>query len=351
MILQIGNFNMVKSKMKKQEINKFMGLKIRRSFLFYFFSVYILSLFFWWWTMIFYKNNQLYREKELQLYYQYDQSESVQFMNENESLMKEKEKQRWMIIGEGATFLILILLGMYRLRINISREVGLASMEKNFLLSITHELKSPLASARLNLQTLNNRKLSEEQQKLLLRNTESDVIRLNDLVEKILLASKMGHHSMQMIVEELNLSELAEECIDAVLNRNPELKIDTQIEDSVWVNGDDVMLKSLVLNLLENAVKYAPQNTSIGLSLKKENKMAVLEVSDQGKAIPEEEQERIFKRFYRMGNEETRTHTGVGLGLYIVHEVTMMHHGDIKIVNKKPSGKAFKVEIPYIGGI
>lgn len=323
----------------------------RRYIIFYFLAAYMLAVFFWWWTMMFRKDNELYREKVQQLYYRYQQEESSLYIKEYERLMEERERQRWMIIGEGATFLILMVFGIYRLRSTVRKEVGVAGRERNFLLSITHELKSPLASAKLNLQTLNTRQLSPEQQKLLLQNTEADVIRLNDLVEKILLASRMGHQNMQIQKDEVNFSELAEDCSESILLRNPDVQLDIDVEDGIWINGDEVMLKSLVLNLLENAVKYAPKNTPIGLRLNKVADMAVLDICDEGKSIPDEEKTKIFERFYRMGSEDTRTTTGVGLGLFIVQQVASMHHGNVRIVDKKETGKIFRVEIPYIGAI
>lgn len=311
----------------------------------------MLLVFFWWWIMMFRKDNELYRDKVQLLYYRYQQEESSLYISEYEDLMDEKERKKWMIIGEGATFLILMVFGIYRLRSTITKEIDVADRQRNFLLSITHELKSPLASAKLNLQTLNTRTLTLDQQKLLLHNTELDVTRLNDLVEKILLASRIGHDNIHIHKEEVNFSELIEDCIDSTKIRNPQMQINIDLTSGVWLNGDEVLLKSLVLNLLENAGKYAPKSTPIGISLNKINDMAVLDVCDEGKTIPDEEKVKIFDRFYRMGSEDTRTTIGVGLGLYIVQQVAMMHHGTVIIVDKKDIGKIFRIEIPYIGAI
>lgn len=326
-------------------------LKRKRYLIFYFIVVYMLLVFFWWWIMMFRKDNELYRDKVQLLYYRYQQEDSSLYISEYEDLMDEKERKKWMIIGEGATFLILMVFGIYRLRSTITKEVVVADKQRNFLLSITHELKSPLASAKLNLQTLNTRTLSLDQQRLLLHNTESDVTRLNDLVEKILLASRIGHDNMHIHKEEVNFSEITEDCIEATKNRNPQMQMNIDLTDGVWLNGDEVLLKSLVLNLLENAVKYAPKNTPISLRLNKVNEMAVLDVCDEGKPIPDEEKIKIFDRFYRTGSEDTRTTIGVGLGLYIVQQVALMHHGTVKIIDRKEIGKIFRIEIPYIGAI
>ncbi len=326
-------------------------LSHRRNLFFYFLSAYLLAMFFWWWFMMMQQSKELYREKEQVLYYLYEHGESEEVLKEHETLIQERERKKWMIIGEGTTFLVLMLLGMYRLKSTIQKELNLAGMESNFLLSITHELKSPLASARLNLQTLSSRNLSQEQQNLLIRNTESDVTRLNNLVEKILLASRIGHQNMGVEKEELNYSELVEECVEAIIKRNPTAIVNSDIDDQIWVNGDEVMLKSLVLNLLENAVKYAPRHTPIELGLDKKGDKAVLSVGDEGDMIPEREKIKIFDRFYRMGSEETRTSIGVGLGLFIVKQVALMHHGNVRITEKNQKGKTFKVEIPYIGAV
>jgi len=323
----------------------------RRNLFFYFLSLYLLAMFFWWWFMILRQSKELYIEKEQLLYLVSQQGESGMFEEQHEKLLDEKQRKQRMIIGEGITFLVLMLFGMYRLRATVQKEIDLAGKESNFLLSITHELKSPLASAKLNLQTLKTRSLSRDQQTLLLENTETDITRLNNLVEKILLASRIGHESLTTHKEELNFSELVESCAEDMVNRNSEFKLKIDIQDEVWVNGDELMLKSLVLNLLENAMKYTPEDTFVELGLNKEHDMIVLSISDEGHVIPNEEKSKIFDRFYRMGSEETRTSSGVGLGLFIVKQVALMHHGHVKIVDNKHKGKTFKVEMPYIGTI
>ncbi|MCO5231507.1 MAG: HAMP domain-containing histidine kinase [Chitinophagales bacterium] len=300
--------------------------------------------------MIFRKDSELYRIKEQLLYEKYDDNHSNIF-KEVELLSDFHERQRWMIIGEGATFLILIVLGIWKLRDIVKKEVGLVGLERNFLLSITHELKSPLSSAKLNLQTLSTRNLSSEQQKMLIHNTEEDVARLNDLVEKILLASRIGHANYGAQQDEINMSDLMLACIENVKNRNADIIIQQDIEDEIWVNGDELMLQSMVLNLIENAVKYAPTNSPIVVTFKKKDSLAILDVADDGVRIPDEEKLKIFDRFYRVGNESKRTTIGVGLGLFIVQQVALMHHGNVKIIDKSKIGKIFRVEIPYIGAL
>lgn len=319
--------------------------------LFYILSIYLLTMFFWWWFMMYRQNSELYREKEKLLFHIHQQDDSELIALKHAELLSEKERKRLMILGEGISFLVLMLLGIYSLRSNISKEVKLASMENNFLLSITHELKSPLASAKLNLQTLASRELSQEQMTTLINNTEVDVTRLNDLVEKILLASRMGHHDFNFLQEEVNFSELVELVADISMDRHHFQNLNVKVQNDIWVNGDEVLLKSLVLNLIENAIKYAPKDTFIDILLNKKSGMLVLSITDQGKLIPDQEKEKIFNRFYRMGSEETRTSTGVGLGLFIVYQVAKMHHGDVQIIDQPSGGKTFKVEMPYIGAI
>jgi two-component system, OmpR family, sensor histidine kinase CiaH len=303
-------------------------------------------VFFWWWILLFQKNDDLFREKIQLLYYRYQDENSAVFVEMNDQIEKEYRRQRWMIIGEGATFIILLSIGIYRLRRTIMKEIELANRQRNFLLSITHELKSPLASAQLNLQTISKRSLTKEQTDLLIGNTTADITRLNELVEKILLASRMDHENMQIDRQELNLSELTELCGQQLITRFPEAHLSMHIQPGIFIMGDVILLKSLINNLLENALKYSPVKSLIEISLSHESDYAVLDVSDNGKSIPEEEKEKIFERFYRIGNEETRTSTGVGLGLFIVQQVAFLHHGKVDILDKKETGKIFRVTLP-----
>lgn len=319
----------------------------KRYWIFYILVGYILAVFFWWWILLFKKNDDLYHEKQQLLYHRYQQEDSALLIAEYEKTMKEYQRQRWMIVGEGGTFIFLLILGIYRLRRTIIKEVELAQRQRNFLLSITHELKSPLASAQLNLQTINKRSLDKEKQQLLLNNTAEDIVRLNELVEKILFASRMDHEKFQISHEEVNLSELLEDCTESVANRNTQRKIESDIQQSLWILGDDVMLKSLISNLLENALKYSPADSVVQVKLSEQAQTAILDVADKGLSIPEEEKEKIFERFYRMGNEDTRTSTGVGLGLYIVKNVTTLHGGKVEIVDRNP-GKIFRIHLPLL---
>jgi two-component system, OmpR family, sensor histidine kinase CiaH len=319
----------------------------RRYWIFYILVGYILAVFFWWWILLFKKNDELYREKVQLIYHRYQQEDSRLLLKEHDQLMTEYSRQRWMIIGEGGTFIFLLLIGIYRLRRTIIKEVELAQRQRNFLLSITHELKSPLASAQLNLQTINRRSLEREKLDLLLHNTEEDITRLNELVEKILLASKMDLGKMQINREEVHFSELLEDCIARLKSRQPAQHFRTDVQQGIWVSGDDVMLQSLVLNLLENAVKYAPSSSPVSISLKEQGDLLQLDVADEGAPIPDAEKALIFERFYRMGNEDTRTSTGVGLGLFIVQQVSEIHQGSVQVVDR-PKGKSFRVFLPIL---
>jgi signal transduction histidine kinase len=321
-------------------------LVLQRYWVFYILVAYILAVFFWWWILLFRKNEDLYREKVQLLYYRYRSEDSALFVEKNEQLEKEYARQRWMILGEGATFIFLLGIGIFRLRRTIMKEVELAGRQRNFLLSITHELKSPLASAQLNLQTIRKRRLNKEQSDMLLVNTESDITRLNELVEKILLASKIDHRNFHIDKEWLNYSALVHGCCDQLISRHPETEIKRDIADHIAVAGDAVLLQSLVNNLLENACKYAPPGTPVTVVLKRKETQIVLDIADEGKPIPAEEREKIFERFYRMGNEETRTSPGVGLGLFIVKQVAHLHHGQVTIIDRPDRGKIFRVILP-----
>jgi signal transduction histidine kinase len=322
------------------------GLKQKRYWIFYILVGYMIAVFFWWWFLLFRKSQELNFEKVQILYYRYQQEESSELMQEYEALMSEYERQRWMLVGEGVTFILLIVLGVYRLQSTIRKEIDLAHLQRNFLLSITHELKSPLASAKLNLQTLGKRNLSAEQQQMLVKNSEEDVARLNELVEKILLSAKMDDRQVRAAEEEFDFSFMMEEAIALAKRRWNTTEIEANIQEGVWIIGDEILLESMLMNLLENAVKYSPSGKNITATLKMNHQEAVIAVTDFGKSIPEEEKDKIFERFYRIGSEEIRTTTGVGLGLYIVKQVVLLHDGSISIVDNENGSKSFVVKIP-----
>jgi two-component system phosphate regulon sensor histidine kinase PhoR len=251
-----------------------------------------------------------------------------------------------MIMGEGSVFILVFLLGAYNLHTSINKERRLQEQKRNFLLSVTHELKSPLASIKLYMETIQKRKLDHAQIIDFTGKCLLDVDRLNDMVENMLLASKIENRSYSFPKEQFNLSIL----VDSVVNRLQINKCDfsqqlinAEIEPKVEITGDKFALTSVVTNLIENAVKYSQPCAEVNVKLFRKDGQVYLMVADQGIGIADNEKSRIFDKFYRVGSEDTRNTKGTGLGLYIVKQVLEKHEASIRVKDNIPEGSVFEV--------
>ena len=249
-----------------------------------------------------------------------------------------------MVLGETAVFLFIFFVGAYYLQKALNQERKLHHQQKNFLLSVTHELKSPLASIKLYLQTILKRELDPAQQKSFLTNSLKDIERLDDLVENMLIATKIASNSYTFPKEEFNLSEL----VVAVADRLQVHTCSSQIikvsaQPGISIKGDKFALTSVITNLIENAVKYSPPCSDVCVELKELSNQIVFKVADLGIGIDDQEKSRIFDKFYRVGSEDTRKTKGTGLGLFIVKQVLDKHQAVIKVKNNHPSGTIFEV--------
>lgn len=287
-------------------------------------------------------NNEIYRLKnEVNLLKENSAEEIVLKGNE----LNHKLHQRWvMIMGEGVVFAGILFLGIVQVRKTLKKEAELSQQQQNFLLSVTHELKSPIASTKLQLQTLHKRELDREKQKEIISDAINDMERLNNLVENILLAAKIENNVFALHKEKCNLSEYITEGMNQTLRTfNCKQKVVLNIQPDVHLNIDKTTFPSIVLNLFENAVKYSPLNSTITIELTKQNGKTVLGVADEGTGVSEKEKALIFQKFYRVGNENTRKAKGTGLGLYIADYLVKQHGGTISIKNNFPTGSVFEV--------
>lgn len=248
-------------------------------------------------------------------------------------------------IGEGSTFLALILLGAVFVYRATRRQIKLAQQQQNFMMAVTHELKTPIAIAQLNLETLQKRKLEEDTQQKLISNTLQEANRLNTLCNNILLASQLDAGGYRSNKEEINFTDLVEGCVDAFTNRFPQRTITEKIQESVYLNGEPILLQMLVNNLVDNARKYSPKELPIMVSLREENHIATLTITDMGQGIAESEKKRIFEKFYRSGDERTRNAKGTGLGLYLCSKIAKSHKGNISVTDNLPTGSSFVVTL------
>ncbi len=246
-------------------------------------------------------------------------------------------------VAEGTTFLALIILGAVFVFRATRRQLKLSQQQQNFMMAITHELKTPIAITQLNLETLQKRKLDEEKQQKLITNTLQEANRLNTLCNNILLASQLDSGAYTVMQQEINFSDLVEGCIDDFTNRYPHRRIEEKIAESIYLNGETLHLQILVNNLIENALKYSPKESVINIFLREEQGRIKLSVMDTGPGIAPDEKLRIFEKFYRSGNENTRKAKGTGLGLYLCKKITESHNGYISVTDNTPSGSNFTI--------
>jgi signal transduction histidine kinase len=262
-------------------------------------------------------------------------------------LVSLQPKRIGMILSEGSMFVIVFSVGAYYLHSSINKEQKLQEQKKNFLLSVTHELKSPLASIKILLQTIQKRNLTKAQTLDFIDKSLLDIERLDDMVENMLLASKIDNRSYTFPKANFNLSVL----VDSIVNRLQVTKcdcnqqiIEAEIEPKIEITGDKFALTSVVTNLVENAIKYSSPCEAVAVKLFSKEGKIHLQVADHGIGIADEEKGRIFDRFYRVGSEDTRNTKGTGLGLFIVKQVLDKHEATIRVKDNRPAGSIFEVE-------
>jgi two-component system phosphate regulon sensor histidine kinase PhoR len=312
--------------------------------LFYLLVIYVLLQFTWWAYLLIDLNTEVYQNKIELLRLQQSYNSAV--AGEEAGLQAELESRWAMVVGEGLVFLTILLLGIHRTRVAFKKEYALARQQKNFLLSITHEFKSPLAAVKLNLQTIQKRVLTREQQEKIVSKALNETERIHNLVENALLAARIESHSFSLSQEEFNLTECIEGTVEnRTIPGSTRVKVRMNLQQGVYIKGDALAVSSIILNLLENAEKYSPEDSEVVIELTSDEKNAVLVVADQGKGVPDAEKSRIFNKFYRVGNEETRNTKGTGLGLFIVSHIVDLHKGTVILEDNKPTGAVFIVMI------
>lgn len=252
----------------------------------------------------------------------------------------------WMIIGEGLVFFVLMSFGVYKIRKAFKQEVKLAQQKQNFALSVSHELKSPIAAIKLFLQTLEKRELSEEKKVEILTKCISSANRLDSLVNNILLSNIVESKSYQIAPEKLNIKDVVNEISSVYRDTHNTAKIDVSFSGNETASFDKNLLVSIYSNLIDNAIKYSEKPEIVIVKVSIEAPLMIMQVIDQGEGIPEESKELIFNKFYRSGDEITRKAKGTGLGLYIVKEMLSLLNGEITVTENEPKGSIFKVELP-----
>jgi signal transduction histidine kinase len=271
-------------------------------------------------------------------------SDDPGYLAKVQSVNEDEQRKTAQYIGEGSMFFLLIIVGAVFIYRAVRKQFKSSEQQQNFMMAVTHELKTPIAVIRLNLETLQKHKLDEQKQQKVLTITLEETDRLNSLANNILISSQLEGGGYKFSKEEIDFSALASDALRNFRNRFPDHNWKISIEEDLPVTGDQLLLQIMVNNLLDNAVKYSAKQTTISFELKKNANGIQLKLSDEGAGIPDEEKSKIFKRFYRVGNETVRAAKGTGLGLYLCKKIATDHHATISVRNNSPAGSVFIID-------
>ena len=315
----------------------------RTTFIYWMLLLYIVAALAWWFISLEKQNKRIADLQYKSVNIEKDSLSHPGLENKIFSIDKETKRNTGKYISEGITFLLLIFIGAAFVYRSVRRQFKLQLQQQNFMMAVTHELKTPISVAKLNLETLQKYNLDPEKQKKLLRNTLDETARLNFLTSNILVASQLERNSNNSFKDELDFSTLLKDCIQDFRNRFSDRTFKEDIDADADVKGDPLLLQILINNLLENAIKYSPKESPITAVLKKYRSSIELQIKDKGPGIIDEEKKRVFTKFYRIGNEDTRKTQGTGLGLYLCRKIAREHNGDISVTNNEPHGSNFVI--------
>ncbi|HLW55320.1 MAG TPA: HAMP domain-containing sensor histidine kinase [Candidatus Angelobacter sp.] len=261
----------------------------------------------------------------------------------------------WMIAG--VIFFGAIITGLVLNTIFLVREVRRNEQQDSFLNAVTHELKTPITSLRLYLQTLERRKITDDQRSEFYRLMLEDTDRLLGTVEQVLKASEVRQSRARKHWQDVDFSAVTRESLELARLRHglseKELRFDGAPSDGITLLGNPEELRTAVANLLENAVKYTSPPREIVVNLSSPNPDTVLlRVRDNGIGLPDAELKRIFKRFYRAHSRGAEQVKGTGLGLFIVRSIARSHGGDAYAESAGEGlGSTFTLRLPRVYGV
>ncbi len=313
------------------------NLKKKYLFLHAFVMCYLIAAFAWWAILLYKKNEETHQlRSELVTYDQSLHSDEV---------LADYNKQRQMIISEGLVFGISILLGLFLIFRAFKKELSFNGRMNDFLLSVTHELKTPIASIKLINKTLRRNDIKPIQRQSLLDTEHAEVLRLEQQVNNLLTAAQIeGQYTYNF--QETDLNEFVQDKINSYRRRYPDAELHLQDAENLYHHIDREAFTKVLDNLLSNAIKYSKDTPRVTFSLTRDNQQLIIRVADQGIGINDDEKTQVWKKFYRIGHEDTRETKGTGLGLWIVQSVVAAHDGHISVEDNRPEGSIFSIILP-----
>jgi len=268
-------------------------------------------------------------------------------------LAREAGTLRWVIYFLGTLLFLLLIGGLTLMVLLLIREVRLNERQSNFVSAVTHELKTPVASLKLYLDTLQMRDLPESRREEFYRTMRQDLDRLHATINNVLNAAMYTDRPV-VDPQPLDLAKVVRRSMDLTRTRHqlPRESFTYEGPESLQLRGDAEALETAILNLLDNAVKYSKEPSQAHVEVEvgaHGDGQAFLRVRDHGVGMSRAHLRFIFNRFYRIGSEVRRSHTGTGLGLFIVKSVVKGHRGTVSAVSAGPDkGSTFTVTLPGV---
>lgn len=252
-------------------------------------------------------------------------------------------KKKRAFYSEVIFFTILVVSGVIWVFGKLESLLNLNKMQNNFLLSVTHEFKTPLTAIKLSAQTLMQRKTEEAMRMAIVQQMVNNTDRLDELLDNVMLATRIDSKSYKFDMHRLDITELIAKSADLILTE-PYFRGKFHFDEQpIMIIGDDLSLKLVFSNLFQNAIKYAGSESEIRVGYIYDEKGFTIRISDNGKGVDPKELKSIFKKFYRVGDENTRETKGTGLGLFLVRQILRSHKADIYAEANKPNGITFNI--------
>lgn len=305
--------------------------------------IYMIAALIWWFIALESQNQKVYRDHLQQL-----PSTAIDYASKKESLIQASDRKSMQYVGEGVTFLLVILAGAVFVFRSVRKEFKLSLQQRDFMMAVTHELKTPVAAIQLNVQTIQKRKLEQRNQDIMLDGVAKECSRLNMLTQNILLTSQFESGVYNGIKQNINLSEIVKQTVEEYTLRYPNRNI---IYDepgkALNIKGEANMMQMAISNLLENALKYSASEKPVTIKLMQENRAVMLMVKDEGIGLPIAERKDIFKKFYRSQSHSKLNVKGTGLGLYLCKKIITDHKGILTVSDNIPAGLVFSITLPH----
>ncbi len=249
-------------------------------------------------------------------------------------MVQSQEISRQIMIGmEGVFFLSLVLAGAWLIYRALRKTEELKFHQQNFLMAVTHELKTPIASMKIYIDSLQSPKITDEKKSEIFPKVKKDIIRLEKLVENILDAGRFDRSGYHLDKDNFDLSKMLNRAVDKIeaLPSKIPVNINRLIEPSFQIFGDEKALQRAIDSILENSLNYNDKNDiKVEISLSIKNNKIEISIKDNGIGLIKKDKTEIFNRFYRVGEEIRRSGPGTGLGLYLSREIINAHDGTIK---------------------